>query len=50
MRALPRKYSSARLIRIITGLPIFFDMYAGTDMIGYAEPFEPKPPPQVSAT
>jgi hypothetical protein len=34
VRALPKKYSSARLIRIITGLPIFFDMCAGTDMIG----------------
>ena len=46
----PRKYSSARLIRIITGRPVFFDMCAGIDISGYAPAFDPKPPPQNSAT
>ena len=33
-RAEPMAYSSARLMRIITGRPVFRDMCAGTDMIG----------------
>ncbi len=36
-------------MRIITGLPIFFDISAGIAMTGYAFAFEPKPPPQYSA-
>jgi hypothetical protein len=33
-RAEPRKYSSARLMRIMTGRPVFFDMWAGIDISG----------------
>src|SRR5215510_674573 len=49
LRAEPSAYSSARLTRIITGLPNFLDMNAGMTMDGYAVPLEPKPPPQYSA-
>ena len=33
-RAEPMAYSSARLMRIITGRPVLRDMCAGTDMTG----------------
>ena len=37
-------------MRIITGRPSFLDITAGSADSAYAEPFEPKPPPQYSAT
>lgn len=49
-RADPIAYSSARLMRIMTGLPVLRAMCAGIDMTGYALPLDPNPPPQNSAT
>ncbi|MFO1184988.1 MAG: hypothetical protein U1E56_09400 [Bauldia sp.] len=42
-------YSSARVMRSITGRFSFFDMCAGMAMVLYEEALEPKPPPQNSA-
>ena len=44
------KFSSRRVNRIITGLPIFFDMAIGSRMLSDPAPLLPNPPPQNSAT
>ena len=44
------KFSSLRLIRIMTGLPIFFDITIGNRMLTDPAPLLPKPPPQNSDT
>ena len=49
-RARPMKFSSRRLIRIITGLPICFDIRIGSRMLIDPAPLLPNPPPQNSQT
>ena len=43
------KFSSCRLIRIMTGLPAFLDSSAGIPLWIEPEALLPKPPPQYSA-